>query len=412
MAQTPKKRKQYSRVYRKDLEQVVNNVFNYNVTNNNNFKTIPQTIEEAQTLPEWPKWRKAIEKEIGAIYRTGSFIKVNNVPTGAKAIQCRWVFKIKPANEQEPEIYKARLVAKGYKQKFGVDYQETFAAVAKMTSLRILIALAARNQERLTKLDVSNAFLESNIDRDVYIHPPEGFPQGGFFKLKKALYGLKQSPRLFAQTFAKELKSLGFRPTISDQCIYQHPQSDIKILVVVDDCIIAGNDEGMRRKVERHLSERFNIKIFDKVETFINIQIEETKTHYKMHQESYIEKLLERFGLQNCKVAATPAVPNPQGDNTPLPNNHNYRQIVGSLIYLMATRPDVCSIIIELSKYLENPTQLHLQMAKRVLRYLAGTKNQGINFKKGRQEVKIVCFSDSDWAGCKETRKSVSGYVV
>ena len=153
-----------------------------------------------------------------AIKRTGSMNHVSDLPPGHQAIKCRWVFKIKPKNAQEPEIYKARLVAQGFRQRYGIHYKETYAAVAKMTSFRTLVALSAMHQTRLTKLDVANAFLESDIDTDVYIHPAQGFPQGGFFKLNKALYGLKQSPRLFQQTLSAVFKELGFTPTVSDTC--------------------------------------------------------------------------------------------------------------------------------------------------------------------------------------------------
>ena len=414
LAQTPpKQRKPYIRAYRRDLEEFANSVMTNDPNLNKWFRKTPQTVEEAKQLAEWPHWKKAIETEIEAIKRTGSMEQVTNPPPGIKPIRCRWVFKIKPANEQEPERFKARLVAKGFTQKYGIDYQDTFAAVAKMTSLRILIALAAINNSRLTKLDVSNAFLESEIDRDVYIYPPEGFPPGTIFKLKKALYGLKQSPRLFAKTLEKILtKDLNFRQLDADHCIYQHDATKTRVLVVVDDCIIEGNNEAMRRKIEDTLKAKFtNIKVFDKVESFLNIQFDHTTTHIKMHQQRYVAALLKKFGLSGCKIAPTPAVPAPQGDDTPLPKNNNYRQIVGSLIYLMATRPDICSAVIELSKHLESPTHLHLQQSKRVLRYLAGTQGEGINFEKGG-ELSITTFSDSDWAGCRKTRKSVSGFVV
>jgi hypothetical protein len=195
--------------------------------------TIPANFDQAMLVPEAPKWKEAIDKELGAVKRTGSMVYVKDLPAGHQAIKCRWVFKIKPANEQEPEIYKARLVAQGFRQRLGIDYDETYAAVAKMTSFRILVALAAAHNTRLTKLDVANAFLESDIDSDVYIHPPQGLPQHGFFKLKKALYGLKQSPRLFQQTLAAEFRKLGFHPTTSDCCIYVHPHSKTRILTVV-----------------------------------------------------------------------------------------------------------------------------------------------------------------------------------
>ncbi len=170
----------------------------------------------------------------------------------------------------------------------------------------------------------------------------------------------------------------------------------------------------MREKIESTLRAKFsNIKVFDKVETFINIQFEHTPTHIKLHQQSYILSLLEKFGLKNCKAAPTPAVPNPQGDNTPLPAKNNYRQIVGSLIYLMAT---IDPISVLPSSNCQNiwknrHNYISMQQAKRVLRYLAGTSKEGINYEKGG-EIKVTTFSDSDWGGCKQTRKSVSGFVV
>ena len=407
LAQTPEKdRKQYQRQYRKDLEAIANHIME------TPDKRIPDNVRQAMDTPEWPKWQEAINKEINALYRTDSLEKVTVLPAGVKAIQCRWVFKIKPMNAQEPEIYKARLVAKGFTQRFGVDYYDTFAAVAKMTSLRTLVALAAKNNSRLTKLDVSNAFLESDIDRDVYIKPPEGFPPGCLFKLKKALYGLKQSPRLFQQTLTKELLKLGFTPLQTDICIFKHPTSDTRMLVVVDDIIIEGNDENMRKKIETTLQERFKIKIFDKVEHFIGLQLEHTQDYIKLHQTDYILGLLKKFGMEGCKTAPTPASACQQGTGEPLPTNNYYRQMVGSLIYLMATRPDICSAVTNLSKHLENPTDLDLQAAKRVLRYLAGTYTMGVKYEKGVDALDLLCFSDSDWAGCQKTRKSVSGFVV
>lgn len=405
LAQTPpRSRKPNLRMHHKDLEAIANAIIQGT--------TVPQCYREAMQSPEWPRWKQAIEKEIAALRRTKSLEQVNQLPPGVKAIKCRWVFKIKPPNKQEPEIYKARLVAQGFTQKYGVDYQETFAAVAKMTSLRVLVALAAINNSRLTKLDVANAFLESDIDRDVYIHPPEGFPQNCYFKLKKALYGLKQSPRLFQETITKEFINLGFTPLVTDKCIFKHTTSDTRILVVVDDCIIEGTDENMRKKIEKRLQDRFKIKAFDKVEHFIGLQLEHSSEGIKMHQQDYIESLLAKFNMVNCATVDTPATENPQGSEDLLSTNKEYRKLVGSLIYLMATRPDICSAVTNLSRKLENPTEKDMKAAKRVLRYLAGTKARGIIYRKGQKEAKLTCFSDSDWAGCKKTRKSVSGFVV
>jgi hypothetical protein len=400
-----KERQKYARNYREDLESIANNIISG--------KVVPNAYKDAMASEEWPKWKAAIDKEIAALYRTNALEKVRRLPQGVKGIRCRWVFKIKPANKQEPEIYKARLVAQGFSQKHGVDYQDTFAAVAKMTSLRILVALSAVTNSRMTKLDVSNAFLESELDREVYILPPEGFPQDCYFLLKKALYGLKQSPRLFKETFTKELKLLGFESLETDHCIFKHKTKDLRMLLVVDDCIIEGKDENYRSIVEKRLSERFKIKTFDKVEHFIGLQLEHTPEFIRVHQKDYILTLLERFNLKGCSTANTPAVYNQQGSEKFLPDNVEYRQIVGSLIYLIATRPDVCSAVTHLSRHLEKPTEKNMIAAKRVLRYLAGTAKKGVVYKKGQGTLKqITCFSDSDWAGDRKTRKSVSGFVV
>lgn len=404
LANTPKQAHRRSqRINRMDLEAIANALVSG--------RPVPKSYTHAMVSPEWPKWKVAIEKEVAAIHRTGSLEHVDFLPQGSHAIRCRWVFKIKPETAQEPEIYKARLVAQGFRQKFGVDFEETFAAVAKMSSLRTMIALAAARNSRLTKLDVSNAFLASDIDRDVYLHPPPGFPPGGFFKLRKALYGLKQSPRLWAETLTKEFLSLGFKPLPTDTCIFKHHTSQTTILVVVDDCIIEGNDEPLRKLVETTLHRKFGIKAFDKVEAFIGLQLEHTEAGIKIFQEQYIEELLAKFGMTDCNTAETPAAPNAEMNTTLLGPGNVYRNLVGSLLYLLASRPDIASAVVQLSRHLNAPTQGHLKAAKRVLRYLAGTPRKGVNFKRGAIP-RLICYSDSDWAGCQKTRKSTSGYVV
>jgi hypothetical protein len=169
----------------------------------------------------------------------------------------------------------------------------------------------------------------------------------------------------------------------------------------------------MRHRIEQRLKERFKIKAFNSAEIFIGIQLKHTSTHITLHQAQFIELLLERFNMEGCKIANTPASATPQqGYSPPLAPGNGYRQLIGSLIYLMATRPDICSSVVSLSRHLENPTEAYMQAAKRVLRYLAGTTHKGVSFRKGHKDNKLVVFSDSDWAGCKETRRSTSGFLV
>jgi hypothetical protein len=165
------------------------------------------------------------------------------------------------------------------------------------------------------------------------------------------------------------------------------------------------------KKIEDTLHHKFSIKAFDKVEAFIGLQLEHSAQGIKIYQEHYILELLEKFGMTGCNSSPTPAAPNAQFDNTPLDSDNVYRALVGSLLYLLASRPDIASAVVQLSRHLNAPTQGHLKAAKRVLRYLSGTTQKGVNFKRGAQ-LRLWCYSDSDWAGCQVTRRSTSGYVA
>ena len=175
------------------FDKVRNDINNTSSDNVNNVETFLQ----ARASPEWPRWKRAILEELKAIYRNKTWKHVVKVPPGVKPLTCRWVFKVKPATEHEPERYKARMVAHGFRQRQGIDYDETFASVAKMASFRTLTALAANYNLDMTKLDVSNAFLHPLVDKDIYMKAPPGFPEIGVVKLLKALYGLKQAPLLW-----------------------------------------------------------------------------------------------------------------------------------------------------------------------------------------------------------------------
>jgi transposase InsO family protein len=368
---------------------------------------IPKSYAAAMMSPEAKKWMEAIKKEVEALIRKGTFEEVAVLPGGKTALRCRWLFKVKPATAHEPEIYKARLVVQGFRQKQGMDFQETFAAVARTTSLRVLLALAAAHKTRVTKLDVSNAFLASEMDTDLYVYVPEGYPSNTkFLKLLKALYGLKQSPRLWYKTLVRELESLGYQMTPTDACVFRHKTGKCTLTIVVDDILQATNEEELRTQVEQRLDEKFGIKAFGDV---VNME-----NHVKVSQKQYILQILERFNMHKCKPAATPAkVSQDQNEDMDrqAPAGTPYRQLVGALLYLFHTRPDICAAVVKLSTKLENPTQGDWKAAKRVLRYLSGTLDKGIVYPK-EVELKLWAHSDSDWAGCKKTRRSTSGYVV
>ena len=216
IANTPPKhtnQQETGRLSNMDLEAIANAIL-YE-------KPIPTSYYQAVLSPDWPKWEIAIKKEVKALIEKETFEEVTTLPHNKRALSCKWIFKVKPKTEHEPETYKARLVVQGFRQREGSDFGETFAAVARTNSLRILIALAAANNTRMTKLDVANAFLSSKMDVELYVHTPAGYPSTApFLKLLRALYGLKQAPRLWYGTLMKELVNLGFEvaPTDSYAC--------------------------------------------------------------------------------------------------------------------------------------------------------------------------------------------------
>jgi histone deacetylase 1/2 len=382
---------------------------------------IPVSFAEARISPQWPQWRVAIFAELKAIYRNNTWKSVKTVPTGNTPLSCRWVFKIKPATANEPMRYKARLVAHGFRQKKGVNYEETFAAVAKMTALRNIVGIAASFRLPMTSLDVNNAFLKPLVKEEIYMQSPPGLDIG-VVKLIKALYGLKQAPRLWYEALTAELKTMDFEPLTTDTCILKHKDSQFYILIYVDDIVLVTSDEELRKQVVKRLDDKFDIKDFGTLKEFIGLQVEHTEDHIKLHQEKYIRSMLEKYGvnIDNFKPAKTPAATkDPQIPDQPLDTSvYKYRQLVGSLLYLFATRPDVCSAVVELSRHVCNPMQSHWRAGKRILRYLAGTLDLGVTHRRTKPdeplptELDLFAYSDSNWAGCRRTRKSVSGFVV
>jgi hypothetical protein len=376
---------------------------------------IPESIEQAMTLPDWPLWKEAIEKELNALRKAKTWVKVADMPQHLKALTSRWVFKFKPETKIEPARYKARLVAHGYKQRKGIDFNETYAAVARMASFRTLVSIAAAHNLEMTQIDIGNAFLHGTLEEDVYLSPPPGFPELGLLKLQKALYGLKQAPRLFYEHLTREFRKLGFFPMVSDPCILKHKNSNFYVLLYVDDIILAtGKNNPHRQIVENKLGEEFEIKNFGTLRSFIGIEVNYLQDKIILTQSAYIRSLLERFGMVNCKTCDTPAATNGftnYKDDRPF--DGPYRELIGALLYLSATRPDISAAVSELSSHLEHPTVTHWQAAKRVLRYLAGTIDSGVAYNRtGNKLLSLLAFSDSDWATCHKTRKSRTGYVV
>ena len=380
---------------------------------------IPLTYKEAVTSPQRGKWHTAMLEELKALQDNDTFTLVPK--EGRDTIGGRWVFSTKIGKNNE-DIFKARYVAKGYSQIHEINYDETFSPTAKMTSVRILMDLCVRENLFIHQMDVRNAYLNSKIDYEIFVDQPPGFITHGkngeelVLKLNKSLYGLKQSGRLWNEMLDNFLCNLKFERSHNDYCVYTRSEKGIKtiILIWVDDVLIASSDLASINEIKSKLSEKFRMKDFGQISYFLGIEFEIAHDFIKMHQSKFICKLLDKFGMNDCNKKLIPcdgdAFKTAYSDSSFLEDKQKYQEIVGSLIYLMTgTRPDICYVVTKLSERMSNPTQAHLNLAKSVLRYLKGTIDKGIVYRKVNEPIELVGYSDSDW-GSSDDRKSITGY--
>lgn len=389
-----------------------NNEINFAVGTNSD----PDNFEEAMKSEHW---KKAMEVEIKSIEKNNTWF-LTDLPKGTKQIGVKWVFKTKLNELGEVEKFKARLVAKGYVQRYGIDYAEVFAPVARMDTVRIILALAAHKEWKVYQLDVKSAFLHGELMEDVYVEQPLGFvkkdePQK-VYKLRKALYGLKQAPRAWFSRIESYFLREGFEKCYSEQTLFVKTSIQGKLLIVslyVDDLIYSWNDESMMMEFKRSMMKEFDMSDLGKMRYFLGIEVQQLENGIFISQKKYAWDVLKRFQMEECNVVLNLIVPGfkiSKDENGVMVESTFYKQLVGSLIYLTSTRPDLMHAVSLISRYMSQPTELHLNAAKRVLRYVKGTTSFGILYQKGASSM-LTAYSDSDYAGCLEDRKSTSGYA-
>ena len=380
------------------------------------------------------KWVKAMNEELGALERNNTW-KLTTLPPSKRAIGCKWLFKTKFHPDGTVEREKARLVVLGNIQQKGIDYGQTFTPVAKLTTVRSLLAVAALKDWHVCQMDVKNAFLHGHIEEDVYMHMPPGYP--GLHreitvgqkattykedhlelvcKLEKSLYGLKQAPRQWFAKLSAALQDYGFQQAKADYSLFTKEEGStfVTVLAYVDDLLLAGNDVAAIESVKRFLATQFHMKDLGEIRYFLGIEVDRTKQGIFLSQQKYVLDLLKEFNMMHVKPLKLPMdthvklLPD-SGDflKDPTP----YQHLIGKLIYLTITRPDIAFTIHTLSQFMQKPTTTHMQAARRVLRYLKASPSQGILL--GSQSAAILtAYSDSDWAGCPFTRKSTTGFGV
>lgn len=363
------------------------------------------------------EWRKAMQCEIDAIEKNKTWV-LTDLPPGRKAISLKWVYKVKKNTKDEVVKYKARIVARGFVQKQGVNFDEVFAPVTRLETVRLLLALAAKNSWEVHHLDVKSAFLNGELLEEVYVNQPEGFVKKGqehkVYKLLKALYGLRQAPRAWYSRLNKYLKELGFEKCPYEQAVYTKKEGDecLIIGVYVDDLLVTGSSVSNIMKFKAQMNMEFEMSDLGKLAYYLGIEVEQNRDFTELKQSAYARKLLEKANLLGCNSVKYPMEPRVQmhkDENGKLVDATKYRSLVGGLRYLVHTRPDIAYSVGVVSRYLEKPTVLHMGAVKRILRYVKGTLNYGLRYTKGKGNYILSGFSDSDFAGSTEDRKSTGG---
>ena len=303
-----------------------------------------------------------------------------------------------------------------------MDYAETFSPVAKMSTVRILLSVAANQNWPLHQLDVTNAFLHGELkkEEEVYMEVPPGyngeFGPGEVCRLKKTLYGLKQSPRVWFGRFSQAMQKYGYRQSNSDHTLFLKQQGDsiTCLLIYVDDMIITGNDSVEIKKLRENLSQEFEMKDLGDLKYFLGIEVMRSKRGIFLRQKKYVLDLLTETGLLECKPAETPMVQN-HGlkieEGAKPADRERYQRLVGKLIYLAHTRPDIAYAVGVVSQFMHSPQEEHMNATMRIVRYLKGTVGYGI-LLKGGGNLEVSGYTDADWASNPIDRKSTAGYFM
>ncbi|KAJ4707148.1 Retrovirus-related Pol polyprotein from transposon TNT 1-94 [Melia azedarach] len=376
----------------------------------------PSNFSEASNYEEW---NVAMRDEIVVIEKNKTWELVDR-PLHKQVVGVKWVYRTKFNADGSIHKHKARLVVKGYAQQQGIDYGDTFAPVARLDTIKLLIALAAQNRWKIFHLDIKSAFLNSYLKEEIFIEQPEGFKVNGeedkVYKLNKALYGLKQAPRAWYSRIDEFLCASGFRRSCNDATLYIKTSASADTLIIsmyVDDLLIIGSRIDDVNDFKQQLYQKFEMTDLGKMKFFLGLQVHQTAEGIFVSQQAYVINMLKKFRMQHCKPTSTPLIVNQKltkFDGDTKADAFRYRSLVGSLLYLSATRSDIMFATSLLSRFMQNPSQVHFGAGRRVLRYLKGTHDLGILFKP-EAELNLFGYVDSDWAGCIDDGKSTSGYA-
>jgi hypothetical protein len=367
-------------------------------------------------------WKQATLDETIQLLENNSWREVI-LPEGANLVDCKWVFDIKLTVDGGVERYKARLVARGFTQVKGEDYDQTFAPTVRMDTLRLFLAMVAKEDLECYQFDIKNAFTESHLKEKIYLKPPQGVDvkNGYVLEALRSLYGLKQAARDWNQLIRQEMRNWGFVQSLADPCLYTHADRGIKLLVYVDDIVAAAESKSDIDWFFTQLSGRFKAKPLGEISKILGCRVTRDRKNRTIHldQEQYLTTVLDRFGItqESHKKRSIPA-PDYESLRMATPEDKRidvteYQQGIGCLMFAMVlTRPDIAFVLGKLAQFMSDPVEHHGHALKNLMRYLRSTLHQKICYGPGGESEHFTLYSDADWASDKSDRKSVGGYVV
>ncbi|GJU17798.1 retrovirus-related pol polyprotein from transposon TNT 1-94 [Tanacetum coccineum] len=363
-------------------------------------------------------WIEAMQEELHEFERLEVWELVPP-PDKAFVITLKWIYKVKLDELGGILKNKARLVARGYRQEEGIDFEESFAPVARLEAIRIFLAFAAHMNMVIYQMDVKTAFLNGNLREEVYVSQPDGFVDPDkpnyVYKLKKALYGLKQAPRAWYDMLSSFLISNDFSKGSVDPTLFIRREGKELLLVqiYVDDIIFAASTPELCDLFAKIMCSKFKMSMMGKISFFLGLQISQSPRGIFINQSKYALESLKKYGYESCDPVDTPMVEKSKldedKDGKAVDPSH-YRGMIGTLLYLTASRPDLQFAICMCARYQARPTEKHLNAVKRIFRYLKGTVHRGLWYPKD-SSFALTAFADADHAGCQDTRRSTSGSI-
>ncbi|CAI5969202.1 unnamed protein product [Closterium sp. NIES-64] len=382
---------------------------------------IPRTHAEAISGPWASYWIAAEEVDMASYRSTGTYVDAVP-PPGMNVVSGRWLYKVK-RSPGSPLVFKARYVARGFSQREGVDFFQTFAPTPKMSTLRVLLHIAAQRDYELHSLDFSTAFLQGSLHEQIWLRRLPGFtgsfPPGTQWQLRRPVNGLRQAPREWHDTLRSTLAALDFFPSSAEPSLFvRRGSTPFFVLVYVDDLVFATPDQRALASVKEELLRRHTCTNLGELQHYLGLQIirDSPARTITLTQSHMVEQILKRFRFPFSKVQLTllgvdHGLMAPPLDE-PFESSGPYPELVGCLMYLMTcTRPDLAYPLSVLARFVapgrHQPS--HWYAAKRVAKYVASTSGMGLVLG-GKQPVTLTGYSDSSWANDAETHRSTQGY--